>query len=164
MSLNSLQDLFVEQLQDLYSAEMQFAEAQPKMAQAASTDELKEAITQHVEETKRQIERLDQLAQTLNLDSLKGKTCQAAKGLVQEGQEMLAEDGDPKVKDAGIIAAAQRIEHYEIAGYGTAASYAARLGHGEAERMLRETLEEEKATDAKLTKLAETNINEQAVA
>lgn len=163
MSLNSLQDLFVEQLQDLYSAEQQFAAAQTKTLGGVSDNDLKAGIEQHAQETQAQIERLEQLAQTLGLGSLSGKTCQAAKGLVAEGQELLEEDGDPAVKDAGIIASLQRVEHYEIAGYGTALAYAKRLGHDEAVTVLEQTLEEEKATDAKLSKLAETSINAQAV-
>lgn len=162
MSLNSLQDLFVEQLQDLYSAEQQFAEAQQKVAGAVSSDELKQGVTMHLEQTKAQAERLEQVASMLELGSLSGKTCQAAKGLVAEANELLGEDGDPAVKDAGIIAALQRVEHYEIAGYGTVVAYARRLGYDEAAALLEKTLEEEKATDAKLSQLAETSINAQA--
>ncbi len=162
MSLNTLQDLFVEQLKDLYSAEEQFAKAQPKLAEAASSSELREGISQHVEETKAQLERLEQVAKLLDVESLKGKTCQAAKGLVKEAEELLEEGGDPKVIDAGIIAALQRVEHYEIAGYGTVCAYAAQLKQTEAERLLKETLAEEKATDQKLSMLAETTINQQA--
>ncbi len=163
MSLNSLQDLFVEQLQDLYSAEQQFAEAQVKVADATASDELKQGIQMHIEQTKEQIGRLEQVAETLGLGSLKGKTCQAAKGLVAEANELLEEDGDAQVKDAGIIAALQRVEHYEMAGYGTVVAYARRLGHEDAVPLLEQTLEEEKATDAKLSQLAETSINAQAV-
>jgi ferritin-like metal-binding protein YciE len=162
VSLNTLQDLFVEQLQDLYSAEMQFAEAQPKLAEAASSEELKTGILQHVEETKAQIARLEQVAERCGVSSLKGKTCQAAKGLVKEAQELLEEEGDAKVLDAGMIAALQRVEHYEMAGYGTVVAYAKQLGHDEALELLQKTLEEEKATDQKLSKLAETAINQQA--
>ncbi len=163
MSLNSLQDLFVEQLQDLYSAEQQFAQAQAKVADAISDDALKQGVMTHIEETREQIARLEGVAETLGLGSLNGKTCQAAKGLVAEAQELLEEDGDPSVKDAGIIAALQRVEHYEMAGYGTVVAYAKRLGHEDAVAPLEKTLEEEKATDAKLSKLAETSINAQAV-
>ncbi len=163
MSLNSLQDLFVEQLQDLYSAEQQFAEAQVKVSDATASDELKQGIQMHIEQTKEQIGRLEQVAETLGLGSLKGKTCQAAKGLVAEANELLEEDGDAQVKDAGIIAALQRVEHYEMAGYGTVVAYARRLGHEDAVPLLEQTLEEEKATDAKLSQLAETSINAQAV-
>lgn len=163
MSLNSLQDLFVEQLQDLYSAEQQFAAAQTKTLAGVSDSDLKAGIEQHGQETQAQIARLEELAQTLGIGSLTGKTCQAAKGLVAEGQELLEEDGDPAVKDAGIIASLQRVEHYEIAGYGTALAYAKRLGHQDAVTALEQTLQEEKATDAELSKLAETSINAQAV-
>ena len=163
MSLNSLQDLFVEQLQDLYSAEQQFVEAQQKVAGAVASDELKQGVMMHLEQTKAQAQRLEEVASLLELGSLSGKTCQAAKGLVAEANELLGEDGDPAVKDAGIIAALQRVEHYEMAGYGTVVAYARRLGHDEAAALLEQTLEEEKATDAKLTQLAETSINAQAV-
>lgn len=163
MSLNSLQDLFVEQLKDLYSAEQQFTEAQTKVAKAVSNSELKEGVTAHIEQTKEQIARLKKVAEMLDLSSLTGKTCQAAKGLVAEAEELLSEDGDPAVKDAGIIASLQRVEHYEIAGYGTVVAYAKRLGHQEVMTLLEQTLEEEKATDAKLSRLAETSINAQAV-
>ncbi len=163
MGLNSLQDLFVEQLQDLYSAEQQFSAAQAKVADAVSNSELKQSVTMHLEQTKEQIGRLEQIAEMLNLGSLTGKTCQAAKGLVAEADELLSEDGDPAVKDAGIIAALQRVEHYEMAGYGTVVAYAKRLGHEDAVPLLEQTLEEEKATDAMLSQLAETSINAQAV-
>ena len=163
MSLNSLQDLFVEQLKDLYSAEQQFTEAQTKVAKAVSNSELKEGVTAHIEQTKEQMARLKKVAEMLDLSSLTGKTCQAAKGLVAEAEELLSEDGDPAVKDAGIIASLQRVEHYEIAGYGTVVAYAKRLGHQEVMTLLEQTLEEEKATDAKLSRLAETSINAQAV-
>lgn len=163
MSLNSLQDLFVEQLKDLYSAEQQFTEAQTKVAKAVSDSELKEGVTMHIEQTKEQIARLKKVAEMLDLSSLTGKTCQAAKGLVAEAEELLSEDGDPAVKDAGIIASLQRVEHYEMAGYGTVVAYAKRLGHQEVATLLEQTLEEEKATDAKLSQLAETSVNAQAV-
>ena len=163
MSLNSLQDLLVEQLQDLYSAEGQFAEAQAKVAEAVSDPELKQGVMMHIEQTKEQIGRLEQVAKMCQLESLEGKTCQAAKGLVAEAQELLEEDGDPAVKDAGIIAALQRVEHYEMAGYGTVVAYAQRLGYTEATPLLQQTLDEEKAADAKLSQLAETSINAQAV-
>ncbi len=163
MSLNSLQDLFVEQLKDLYSAEQQFTEAQTKVAKAVSNSELREGVTAHIEQTKEQIARLKKVAEMLDLSSLTGKTCQAAKGLVAEAEELLSEDGDSAVKDAGIIASLQRVEHYEMAGYGTVVAYAKRLGHQEVATLLEQTLEEEKATDAKLSQLAETSVNAQAV-
>ena len=163
MSLNSLQDLFVEQLQDLYSAEQQFTVAQEKITGEVSDSELKQGIQTHIQQTKEQITRLEQVAQMCELGSLNGKTCQAAKGLVAEADELLGEDGDPAVKDAGIIASLQRVEHYEMAGYGTVIAYAEKLGHQDAAALLQQTLDEEKATDAKLTKLAETSINAQAI-
>ena len=135
MNLNSMQDLFVQQLRDLYSAETQFAEAQPKMVQAASNSELKEAFEQHVEETKGQIERLERVAQLME-GSLEGELCEAAQGLVQEGQEITQANGNADVKDAGLIAAAQRIEHYEVAAYGSARTYAEHLGLNEVRNLL----------------------------
>lgn len=161
MSLNSFEDLIAEQLQDLYSAERQFAEAQPKMAAAAASEDLKDALEGHVEVTRGQIERLEQVAKLLGVD-LQGKTCEAAKGLVREGQDVVRQDGDPFVKDAAIIAAAQRIEHYEIAGYGTARALAKQLGNREAQRLLEETLAEERGADLLLTELAEGSINKEA--
>lgn len=163
MSLNSLQDLFVEQLQDLYSAEQQFAKAQAKIVGAVSDTELKQGVELHLEQTKEQVKRLEQVAEVCGLGSLEGKTCQAAKGLVAEADELLGEDGDAAVKDAGIIASLQRVEHYEIAGYGTVVAYAQKLGHQDALSLLQKTLDEEKETDAKLSELAETSINAQAV-
>ena len=163
MSLDSLQDLFVEQLQDLYSAEQQFAKAQAKIANAVTDPKLKQGVEMHLEQTKEHAKRLEQVAEVCELGSLDGKTCQAAKGLVAEADELLGEDGDPAVKDAGIIASLQRVEHYEMAGYGTVIAYAERLGHEDALALLKQTLEEEKTTDAKLSELAETSINARAV-
>lgn len=163
MSLNSLQDLFVDQLKDLYSAEGQFAAAQEKIASKVSDAELRSGVEMHLAQTQEQVKRLEQVAEELGLGSLEGKTCQAAKGLVAEADEVLAEDGEAAVKDAGIIASLQRVEHYEMAGYGTVIAYAERLGHEDALALLKKTLEEEKATDAKLSQLAETSINAQAV-
>ncbi|CAN5644815.1 ferritin-like domain-containing protein [soil metagenome] len=161
MSLNSLEDLLTEQLQDLYSAEVQFAEAQPKMAEAASDDALRDALETHLEVTRGQVARLEQVAKVLGVN-LQGKTCHAARGLVREGQETVAQEGDPFVKDAALIAAAQRIEHYEIAGYGTVCAFAKRLGYKEAERLLQETLAEERGADMLLNELAEGSINREA--
>lgn len=163
MSLNTLQDLFIEQLKDLYSAEQQFTAAQTKVADAVSDDELKQSVTMHIEQTKEQVARLEKVAELLSLSSLTGKTCQAAKGLVAEAEELLSEDGEPAVKDAGIIASLQRVEHYEMAGYGTVLAYAKRLGYEDVAALLEQTLDEEKATDAKLSQLAESSINAQAV-
>jgi len=161
MKLDSLQKLFVEELRDLYSAENQILKALPKMAKAARSPELKAAFQKHLEETKGQVERLDTIFEGLG-KSPKGKTCKAMEGLVEEGSELMKEDADPAVLDAGLIAAAQRVEHYEIAGYGTVRAYARQLGQEEAVRLLQETLDEEGATDKSLTALAESTINLQA--
>jgi ferritin-like metal-binding protein YciE len=162
VKLDSLQKLYVEELKDLYSAENQILKALPKMAKAATSPELQSAFKQHLEETKGQVQRLEQIFEALG-KSPKGKTCKAMEGLVEEGAELMGEDADPEVLDAGLIAAAQRVEHYEIAGYGTVRTYAQLLGHQEAADLLQQTLDEEGLTDKKLTQLAETLINAQAV-
>jgi len=159
--MNAFEDLFVKKLKDLYSAERQFAEAQPKMAEAASDEELRVALEGHVEVTKRQLERLEKIGETLGV-KLEGGTSEVAKALVKEGQAIIKEDGDPFVKDAGLVAAAQGIEHYEIAGYGTASAYARRLGHKDIDELLQQTLAEERGADTLLTELAESSINKQA--
>jgi len=159
--LDSLDDLFLDQLQDLYDAEQRLVQALPKMAAAAHQTSLKDAFQQHLRETQNHVNRLEQVFQTLG-QTPKSKTCAAMKGLVTEGQEAIDAHGDPEVKDAALIAAAQRVEHYEIAAYGTARTFAKRLGKQGAVRLLEETLGEEKATDQKLTQLAEAGINQQA--
>jgi len=151
----------VEQLQDLYDAEQRLVSALPKMAKAAHNPALRSAFEQHLRETQNQVNRLERVFQMLGQGS-EAKTCEAMKGLVEEGSEIISADGNPDVKDAALIAAAQRVEHYEIAGYGTARTFAQRLGKQDAARLLQETLDEEAATDKKLTQLAETNINAQA--
>ena len=162
MKIDSLQKLFVEELRDLYSAEKQILKALPKMTKAATAPKLKAAFEGHLEETKGQVERLEKIFEGLG-KSPKGKTCKAMEGLVEEGSELMKEDIEPEVLDAGLIAAAQRVEHYEMAGYGTVRSYARLLKNEEAADLLEETLEEEAATDAKLSELAESSINLQAV-
>ena len=161
MKLDSLRTLWVEEMRDLYNAENQLLKALPKMAKTASTPELKEAFETHLEETRTHVERLDEIFDKLGKKPT-GKTCKAMKGLVEEGSEMMQEDGPDSVIDAGIIAAAQRIEHYEIAGYGTARTFASILGEDEAEDLLQETLDEEGAADEKLTEIAESVVNEDA--
>lgn len=163
MKLNTLNDLLHHELKDLYSAENQLLKALPKMAKAASNAELAAGFETHLEETKGQVERLNKIADILGI-KLAGHKCKAMEGLVDEGSELISEDADPSVKDAGLIGAAQRVEHYEMAGYGTAAAFARKLGHEDVASLLDETLEEEKATDAKLTKLAETAVNAEAQA
>ncbi len=159
MSLTNLQELYVEELKDLYSAEHQIMKALPKMAKAASSERLREAFNHHLDETQGQIERLDQIFQDLG-KSPRGKKCMGMEGLIEEGSEILKEKGAASsVKDAGLISAAQRVEHYEIAAYGTVQSYAHMLGYEEQAQALQETLNEEGETDHKLTEIAESNIN-----
>ena len=161
MEMQDLEDLFVDQLRDLYNAEKQLVKALPKMAKKASDEELKQAFSTHLEETKGHVERLEQIFDQLGKRA-SGKTCKAMKGLVEEGQEAMEEDAEPEVLDAALIAAAQRVEHYEIAGYGTVRAYAKLLGNSEAAKLLQQTLDEEGETDKKLTKLAESTINVEA--
>jgi ferritin-like metal-binding protein YciE len=161
MEMQDLEDLFVDQLRDLYNAEKQLVKALPKMAKKASDEDLKQAFSTHLEETKGHVERLEQIFDQLGKRA-SGKTCKAMKGLVEEGQEAMEEDAEPEVLDAALIAAAQRVEHYEIAGYGTVRAYAKLLGNSEAAKLLQQTLDEEGETDKKLTKLAESTINVEA--
>ena len=158
---NSLDELLVEQLEDLYDAEKRLTEALPKMAEAANSSELKQAFQSHLRETEQQVVRLEQVFQQLGRDA-ETKTCQAMKGLISEGDEMIKAKGDPDVKDAALISAAQKVEHYEIAGYGTARTFAEQLGYTEAARLLQTTLDEEADADKKLTAIAEQSVNLQA--
>ncbi len=160
--LDSLDDLFLDQIQDLYDAEQRLVQALPKMADAAHQQSLKGAFQNHLRETQNQVKRLERVFQAVG-QAPKAKTCEAMKGLVAEGQEAIDAEGDPDVKDAALIAAAQRVEHYEIAAYGTARTFARRLGKESAVRLLDETLAEEKSADQKLTQLAESGINQKAV-
>ncbi len=160
-ALNSFDELFVEQLQDLYDAEQRITKALPQMAAAAHNPALRSAFQEHLRQTENQVKRLEQVFQSLG-KSAESKTCQAMKGLVEEGSEIVSSEGDPDVKDAALIAAAQRVEHYEISAYGTARTFAQRLGKSEAARLLEETLAEEKDTDKKLNMLAEKAINPKA--
>jgi ferritin-like metal-binding protein YciE len=161
MKLNTLADLLHHELKDLYSAEKQLVEALPKMAKAATNAELKAGFEEHLEQTKGHVARLDEIAKALGL-KLSGHKCKAMEGLIEEGADLIEEDADESVRDAGLIGAAQRVEHYEIAGYGTARALALRLGHEEQADILAETLNEEKETDAKLTELAESAVNAEA--
>jgi ferritin-like metal-binding protein YciE len=160
MSVNSLHELYVEQLRDLYDAENQLVKALPKFAEASSSDELREGFEEHLGQTKEHLQRLEQIFETLG-ERPKGAKCKGMEGLLKEGSEALAEDMQESVKDAAIIAAAQRVEHYEISGYGTARTFANLLGEDQAVSLLQKTLDEEKETDAKLNQLAE-NINVEA--
>jgi ferritin-like metal-binding protein YciE len=157
----SFNDLFVHELKDLYSAETQLIEALPKMANAASSQTLAQAYKSHLEETKKQKERLERISEMLGVD-LKGETCEAMKGLIKEGEEVIKAKAPDELKDAALIAAGQRVEHYEMAGYGTAAYFAEMLQEREVSDLLNETLEEEKAADSKLNKIAKESVNKQA--
>jgi len=155
MKLKSIEDLLHHEIKDLFSAENQLVKALPKMAKAAMNPELKAGFEEHLEQTKEHVARLEKIAAILKMKP-SGQTCKAMQGLVEEGSEMISEDAEASVKDAGLIGAAQRVEHYEIAGYGTAKAIASHLGHDDVANLLTQTLEEEKDTDAKLTDLAET--------
>jgi ferritin-like metal-binding protein YciE len=152
--LNDLRDLLHHELRDLYSAEKQITEALPKMAKAARSRDLRSAFEHHLEQTRKQVERLERVAKEMNFD-IGGMECKAMKGIIKEGEEMIHEEADDAVNDAGLIAAAQRVEHYEIAGYGTVVTYLKLLGHDEHQKLLAETLKEERSTDEKLTAIAE---------
>ena len=161
MKLESLKDLYIEQLKDLYSAETQLLAALPKMAERATSPDLKQGFQTHLKQTEEHVSRLEQIFRDLG-DTPKGHTCEGMKGLIKEGEEMIKMKGDDKVIDAGLIAAAQRVEHYEIAGYGTVRTYAEMLGHSQHATLLERTLQEEEMTDEKLSQLAESHINEEA--
>jgi ferritin-like metal-binding protein YciE len=162
MTLGSLHDLLVDELKDLYSAESQLVKALPKMAKAASAPELRQGFEEHLEQTKGQVERLEQIFERMEI-SPRGKKCKAMEGLIEEGKELLKQDAEPTVKDAALIGAAQKVEHYEIAAYGTARTHASLLGDDEAANLLQETLDEEAEADKKLTQLAESVINVDAM-
>jgi ferritin-like metal-binding protein YciE len=153
MALNTLHDLFVEELKDLYSAENQLVKALPKMAKAATAKALKQGFTKHLAETKVHVQRLKDIFKTLSV-SPSGKTCKAMEGLIKEGQEVISEEMQPEVRDAALIAAAQRVEHYEMAGYGCVRTFAELMGHKTVAKTLQKTLNEEDATDKKLTQAA----------
>lgn len=161
MAMKSLHDLLVEELKDLYSAENQLVKALPKMAKAATAPELREAFESHLEETNGQVERLEQIFKGLE-ESPKGKKCAAMEGLIEEGSEIISENEKSSVLDAGLICAAQKVEHYEIASYGCVRTFAQLLGLEDVAELLQETLDEEGAADKKLTELAESIINVEA--
>ena len=154
MASNSLQELFIEQLQDLYDAEQQIIKALPKMIDATDSEELRSALTEHLEVTKTQAERIEKICEELD-EEPEGDKCKGMAGVIQEGSDHMKQVKDPDVRDAVIIAGAQRVEHYEIAGYGTARTFANLLGYEEAANMLQETLDEEKEADSTLTSIAE---------
>jgi ferritin-like metal-binding protein YciE len=155
-----LKELYIDELKDLYSAENQLVKALPKMAKAASSDELRKGFEEHLEQTRGHVERLEKIFKSLG-ESPKGKKCKGMEGLVEEGADVIEEDFEGSLMDAALIGAAQRVEHYEIAAYGTVCAFAEELGEDEQASLLTETLEEEKETDEKLTKLSQ-QINAQA--
>ncbi|HEY0874085.1 MAG TPA: ferritin-like domain-containing protein [Vicinamibacterales bacterium] len=159
--MNPLEELLEDELKDLYSAENQIIKALPKMAKAAAAPELRRAFERHLEETRRQVERLEQIGQELEI-KLTGKKCKGMEGLIAEGREIMEEDLEESALDAGLIGAAQKVEHYEIAAYGTARTHAEMLGYKRVAKLLQQTLNEEGATDKKLTQLAENVVNYEA--
>jgi ferritin-like metal-binding protein YciE len=161
MKTGTLEDLLTDELKDLYSAENQIIKALPKMAKTAQSQELRMAFEQHLEQTREQARRIEQACEELGV-SPRGKKCVGMEGLIEEGKEVMEEELDPDTIDAGLIGAAQKVEHYEMAAYGTAAAHAKQLGFSSVVTLLGKTLDEEKATDEKLTKLAENMVNVQA--
>lgn len=161
VAINDLRELFVDQLKDLYNAENQLVKALPKMAKAAHDPELQQTFDQHFHQTQRHVNRLEQIFNKLG-QKASGRTCYGMKGCLEEGKEAMSQHAPPEVADANLIAAAQRVEHYEMAGYGTVRTFARMLGDHDAEHLLQETLNEEGAADKKLTQLAENKINVEA--
>lgn len=160
--METLEKLYISELRDLYSAENQLLKALPKMAKGASSAELKEAFENHLAETETHVERLEQIFKDME-ENPKGKTCHGMKGLIEEGSEILEEEGEESVLDAGIIVAAQKVEHYEMAGYGSVRAFAQLLGQEEAAQLLQTTLDEESKANELLNQLAETTVNAEAV-
>jgi len=161
LKLNSLQDLFVEDLKDLYGAEQQIIEALPKMIEAAHSEQLKNKFQQHLIETQQQARRLEEIFSMLDMEPEAGP-CEGMRGIIKEGQIFISAEGDVNVKDAALIGAAQKVEHYEVAGYGTACTFAQVLGHHEIAQKLQTTLGQEKETDKILTQVAESSVNPSA--
>lgn len=159
--LNTLEDLYVDLLKDLYSAEKQLVRALPKMAKNAQSSDLQRAFQDHLKQTERQAERIERIFTEMG-GSPRGKKCVGMEGLIEEGNELLQEKAEPEVLDAGLIAAAQKVEHYEISGYGTARAWAERLGYDKAARLLQETLDEESMANEKLNQIAESHVNMEA--
>ncbi|HSL29069.1 MAG TPA: ferritin-like domain-containing protein [Anaerolineales bacterium] len=159
--MQTLEDLYTDLLKDLYSAEKQLVKALPKMAKNAGSADLQKAFQEHLKQTERQAERIERIFTEMG-GSPRGKKCVGMEGLIEEGNEILKEDAEPQVLDAGLIAAAQKVEHYEIAGYGTARAWAERLGYDKAARLLQETLDEESMANEKLTQIAESHVNMEA--
>jgi ferritin-like metal-binding protein YciE len=161
MKLGSLKDLYIQELKDLYSAENQILKALPKMMSSASSQQVQQAFQSHLEQTKSQIERLNEIFSRMG-ESGRGHKCEGMEGIITEGETFIKSSGDPSVKDAALISCAQKVEHYEMAGYGTCRTYAQILGENEAASLLEKTLEEEKKTDKLLTRIAEQSVNVQS--
>lgn len=159
--LKTLEDFFIEELKDLYSAEKQILKALPKMVKAASSEDLKDAFQNHLKETENQVQRLEKISKKIG-KTLSGKKCKAMEGLLEEGKELMEEDAEPAVMDAALIAAAQKVEHYEMASYGCARTYAKLLNERDIQELLQETLDEEGNADKTLTEIAE-SINVEAL-
>lgn len=159
--MQTLEDLYTDLLKDLYSAEKQLVKALPKMAKNAGSADLQKAFQEHLRQTERQVERIERIFTEMG-GSPRGKKCVGMEGLIEEGNELLKENAEPQVLDAGLIAAAQKVEHYEIASYGTARTWAERLGYDKAAQLLQETLEEESMANEKLTQIAESHVNMEA--
>ena len=157
----TLEDLYTDLLKDLYSAEKQLVKALPKMAKNAESPDLQRAFQEHLKQTEGHVDRIERIFSDMD-GSPRGKKCVGMEGLIEEGNELLQEDVEPDVLDAGLIAAAQKVEHYEIAGYGTARAWAQRLGYNQAARLLSQTLDEESTANEKLTKIAESHVNMEA--
>jgi ferritin-like metal-binding protein YciE len=162
MKIETMDDLFLEQIEDLYDAEKRLVKALPKMAEASSSGVLRQAFESHLEQTKGHVSRLEKIFSELHKKS-KGQTCEAMKGLVEEGEDIISDIEESTLRDAGLIAAANRVEHYEIGGYGSAKAFAQTLGLKSAVSLLEQTLQEEKEADQKLTRLAESMINDEAL-
>ena len=162
MKLDTLEKLYVDELRDIYNAENQLLKALPKMAKGSSSPDLKSGFEKHLRQTETHVQRLEQIFAELD-ESPKGKTCQAMKGLIEEGSEILKEDGEESVLDAGIIVAAQKVEHYEMAAYGSARTFARLLGQDKAAELLQSTLDEESETNESLNQLAENIVNPEAL-
>jgi ferritin-like metal-binding protein YciE len=162
MKIETMEDLFLEQVEDLYDAERRLVKALPKMAEASTSQTLRQAFESHLLETEGHVTRLENIFRTLGQDP-KGQTCDAMKGLISEGEDVVSDIDESPLRDAGLIAAANRVEHYEIAAYGSARTFADILGLSEAAALLEQTLQEEKKADQKLTQLAESMVNEEAL-
>lgn len=159
--MQTLEDIYMDLLKDLYSAEKQLVKALPKMAKAADASDLQKAFQDHLRQTEGHVERIERIFSELG-GSPRGKKCVGMEGLIEEGSELMKENAEPEVLDAGLIAAAQKVEHYEIAGYGTARTWAERMGYDNAARLLQQTLDEESAANEKLTQIAESHVNMEA--